>query len=132
MSYLPPFSYIKGKMRVGASNGIRRVQMDSEDFMDFIKLFLRSVDVDEAWYLEHNPDVAEAIEQGAYRSGKQHFVEEGYFEGRTPFEFKVDEQWYVSTYPDVAEGLKEGGLDSAQQHFLSYGYTEGRLPSADY
>jgi len=55
-------------MRVGASNGIRRAQMDSEDFMDFIKLFLRSVDVDEAWYLEHNPDVAEAIEQGAYRS----------------------------------------------------------------
>jgi len=132
MSYLPPFSHLKRKMRVGASNGIQRVQMDYEDCLSFIKLLLRSVEVDETWYLEQNPDVAEAIAKGAYRSGKHHFVEEGYFEGRTPYEFKVDEEWYMRTYPDVAEGLKDGALGSARQHFLSHGYTEGRLPSADY
>lgn len=132
MSYLPPFSHIKPKMRVGAAKGIQRVQMDYEDFLNFIKLFLRSVKVDETWYLEQNPDVVEAIDQGAYRSGKHHFVEDGYFEGRTPCEFEVDEDWYMRTYPDVAEGLKQGALGSAQEHFLSHGYTEGRLPSADY
>jgi hypothetical protein len=132
MSYLPPFNHFKRKMRVGAVNGAQRVQMDYEDFLSYLKLMLRSVDVDEKWYLRQNPDVAEAIAKGTYRSAKHHFVEDGYFEGRTPYEFKVDEHWYAQTYPDVAAGLKEGVLDSAQQHFLSHGYIEGRLPSAEY
>src|SRR5450631_1053695 len=114
MSYLPPFNHFKRKMRVGAVNGAQRVQMDYEDFLSYLKLMLRSVDVYEKWYLRQNPDVAEAIAKGTYRSAKHHFVEDGYFEGRTPYEFKVDEHWYAQTYPDVAAGLKEGVLDSAQ------------------
>jgi hypothetical protein len=131
MNYLPPFNNFKRKMRMSAANGTQRVQMDYEDFLGFVKLLLRSVAVDEAWYLKQNPDVAEAVAKGTYRSGKQHFVEEGYFEGRTPYEFNVDEDWYTQTYPDVAAGLKEGDLESAKQHFMSHGYVEGRLPSAD-
>jgi hypothetical protein len=131
MNYLPPFNHFKRKMRMSAANGTQRVLIDYEDFLGFVKLLLRSVAVDEAWYLKHNPDVAEAVAKGVYRSGKQHFVEEGYFEGRTPYEFSVDEDWYAQTYPDVAAGLKDGGLESAKQHFMSHGYIEGRLPSAD-
>ena len=132
MSYVPPFNHFKRKMRVSAANGTQRVQMDYEDFLGFVKLLLRGVEVDEAWYLKQNPDVAEAIAKGNYRSGKHHFVEDGYFEGRVPYEFKVDEPWYTKTYPDVALGLKDGALESAQKHYMSHGYIEGRLPSADY
>jgi hypothetical protein len=132
MSYVPPFNHFKRKMRVSAANGTQRVQMDYEDFLGFVKLLLRGVEVDEAWYLKQNPDVAEAIAKGSYRSGKHHFVEDGYFEGRVPYEFQVDEPWYTKTYPDVALGLKDGSLESAQKHFMSHGYIEGRLPSPEY
>jgi hypothetical protein len=132
MSYLPPFNHFKRKMRISAANGTQRVQMDYEDFLGFVKLLLRSVPVDEPWYLKTNPDVADAVEKGKYKSAKHHFVEDGYLEGRTPFEFQVDESWYAKTYPDVAAGLKEGALNSGKQHFWSHGYIEGRLPSEEY
>ncbi len=132
MGYVPPFSQFKRKMRMSAANGKQGAQMDYEDLVGFIKLMLRGVPVDEQWYLTQNPDVAEAISKGLYRSAKHHFVEDGYFEGRTPCEFKVDEKWYSQTYQDVAEGIKAGSLESAKQHFLSHGYIEGRLPSPEY
>ena len=42
--------------------------------------------VDERWYLEHNADVAESVRKGVVSGGEQHFVEDGYREGRLPFE----------------------------------------------
>ena len=132
MTYVPPFNHFRRKLRMSAANGPQRVQMEYDDLLDYIKLLLRSVAVDEAWYLARNPDVAQAIAKGNYRSAKHHFVEDGYFEGRMPYEFKVDEVWYAGHYPDVAAGLKEGVFDSARQHFLSHGYMEGRLPCAEY
>ena len=44
-----------------------------------------SVTIDEKWYLEQNPDVAETVKQGAYVSGQDHYDGPGYREGRLPF-----------------------------------------------
>jgi hypothetical protein len=129
MSYLPPFDVIKEKFRVVGGLGRARIDMKQSDFVDLLKLMLRAVDVKEEWYLAHYPDVAEAIKAGAYKSGKHHFVEEGYFEGRVPYEFAVDEQWYKSNYPDIAVGMQSGTLGSPKEHFLAHGYKEGRLPA---
>lgn len=37
---------------------------------------------DERWYLEHNPDVAEAVRRGQFRSGCEHWERNGRAEGR--------------------------------------------------
>ena len=42
--------------------------------------------VDERWYLEAYPDVAESVRKGVVTSGEQHFAEDGYREGRLPYE----------------------------------------------
>ena len=131
MSYIPPYEMLKQKVRVIGSNGNGnkgRIDMKYDDFTDLIKLMLRAVAVDEAWYCSRYPDVAKAIKAGTYKSAKHHFVEEGYFEDRLPYEFFVDEEWYMANYPDIAIGIKAGSLESPKEHFMSHGYKEGRLP----
>jgi hypothetical protein len=105
------------------------VEIEREAFVTLIKKLLLAVDIDEDWYRKQNPDVDAAIATGTYRSGKHHFVEEGYFEGRRGGPVKVDEEWYKKTYPDVAEGIDLGEIASAQEHFDEFGFHEGRLPA---
>ena len=88
------------------------------------------MDVDEKWYLQQYPDIAAAIATGKIKSAKDHFVNDGYFEGRLPSALQVDEKWYLQEYPDVAEGVQTGVVDSGQKHFTQIGYREGRLPFA--
>jgi hypothetical protein len=111
-------------------NGGVRTNASYDDFVNVVKLLLRGVAFDEKWYLAKYPDVAEAVAGGIFASGRQHFIEVGYFEGRRPGEFEVDEKWYVATYPDVADGIKRGKIKSALQHFNDHGYEEGRHPGA--
>jgi hypothetical protein len=60
----------------------KRVSWDNVE--EIIKLFLARVEVDEAWYCEAYPDVAEAIREGGIASAAEHFRDSGYFEGRAP------------------------------------------------
>jgi hypothetical protein len=129
VSYLPPFAFLKQKYRITAATDRDRVNLMYQDLLEIARLFLRGVAVDEAWYLEEYPDVAEAMQRGEFKSAKHHFVENGYFEGRRPHKFEIDEEWYLVTYPDVADGIEAGHIASAQEHFISNGYAEGRLPS---
>ena len=129
MTYLPPFAFLKQKYRITAATDRDRVNLMYKDLLEITRLFLRGVSVDEQWYLSEYPDVAEAINGGAFKSAKHHFVENGYFEGRRPHPITVDEEWYLLTYPDVADGVEAGHITSAQEHFVSNGYAEGRLPS---
>jgi hypothetical protein len=41
--------------------------------------------VQEAWYLKNNPDVADYLRRGLLASAQSHFEEDGYREGRLPF-----------------------------------------------
>ena len=59
---------------------------------------------------------------------RQHFVDDGYFEGRRPFAMPIDERWYLTENPDVADSIRRGDIPSAQEHFDQDGYREGRLP----
>ena len=71
---------------------------------------------------------AKVIAEGGLPSGRRHFIDDGYFEGRLPFPIKVDEQWYLAQNPDVAEDVRKGVIASGQAHFDAFGYCEGRLP----
>jgi hypothetical protein len=128
MTYLPPFNTIRSMVRIGDVQGKLTVSATYEEFLDLIRMLLAVVEVDEAWYLEKNPDVADAIKAGTVESARQHFMYNGYFEGRLPFALNVDERWYLTQNPGVAEYVRAGRLSSGQQHFDHDGYREGRLP----
>ena len=44
-----------------------------------------AITVNEAWYLNAYPDVAEAIRKKVYKSGQAHFEQVGFREGRLPY-----------------------------------------------
>ncbi|MSP01796.1 MAG: hypothetical protein EXR07_12220 [Acetobacteraceae bacterium] len=89
---------------------------------------IRGIEVDETWYARLYDDIGQAIRTGTIRSAREHFLGDGYFEGRLPFPIRVDEAWYLRQYPDVADSIRRGVLTSAQEHFDLDGYKEGRLP----
>jgi hypothetical protein len=99
-----------------------------KDLRLIVSNLLQSVEVDEEWYKQTYPGVAQAVASGAFKSAKEHFVEHGYFEGRLPKKITVDEAFYRAAYPGVAKAIEEGLVHSAQEHFEQHGMNEGRLP----
>lgn len=128
MKYLPPFEVIRRSVEIATVRGELRVSLSYDDFIKLIRSMISSVDVDEAWYNEQYEDIGGAVKAGVLQTAKQHFVDDGYFEGRWPFPIKVDEAWYLQQYPDVADCIRRGVVASAQVHFEEDGYREGRLP----
>jgi hypothetical protein len=128
VAYLPPFDKVKSLVNVSSVKGAMMVSASYDQFLEMVRAVLSAVDVDEAWYLETYPDVLTGIKKGTVRSARDHFIHNGYFEGRLPFPIKVDEDWYIGQNPLVADYIRDGQLTSGQQHFDHDGYKEGRLP----
>ena len=128
MKYLPPFVALKSSLNLTSSRGRTRVDMTYEDLQQAIRTLLTVVEVDEAYYLARNPDVAAGIRQGDIRSAREHFVDHGYFEGRLPYRIEVDETWYKENHPDLADSIGQGQYPTGQDHFDGPGYPEGRQP----
>lgn len=128
MKYIPPFDMIRRSVEISTVKGELRVNVSYEDFINLLKTMLAGIDVNEQWYLQAYDDIARAVREGLIKSAKQHFVDDGYFEGRMPFPIEVDERWYLEQNPDVAESVRRGVIESGQAHFQEDGYREGRLP----
>ncbi len=80
---------------------------------------------DADFYLANNPDVAAAVDAGAFGSAFEHFFLFGAEEGRDP-SAAFDTAFYLATNPDVFGAVDAGGFDSAFQHFILFGQFEGR------
>ncbi len=128
MKYVPPFDLIRRSVEISTVKGELRVNVSYEDFISLLKTMLAGIEVDEEWYLKTYEDIARAVREGTVKSAKQHFIDDGYFEGRMPFPIKVDETWYLRENPDVAESVRRGIIESGQTHFQEDGYREGRMP----
>jgi hypothetical protein len=128
MKYIPPFEILKSYVSTNADSGELMVTCTYEAFVGMIRRVLLGVDVDEAWYLSHYTDIADAIEKGLVTDARSHFINDGYFEGRMPFPIRVDEAYYLGRNAGVADFVRRGLLESGQQHFDENGYKEGRLP----
>ncbi len=128
MDYIPPFEIVRGRLTLTNLRGKLMVSSSYDEIVEMIKLLLTNINVDEAWYLRQNPDIAEAIKAGHVKSARLHFIHNGYFEGRRPFPITVDEKFYFAQYPEIAEAVRRGEIESAQRHFDDHGYREGRLP----
>jgi len=128
VKYVPPFDLIRRSVEISTVKGELRVNVSYEDFIRLLKMLVAGIEVDEEWYLRTYDDIAQAVTEGTISSAKQHFVDDGYFEGRMPFPVAVDERWYMQQNPDVAESVRRGIIESAQAHFQEDGYREGRMP----
>ena len=128
MKYLPPFDLIRRSVEISTVKGELRVSVAYDDFIRILRMLNSGIEVNEEWYLREYEDIAEAIRDGSVESAKQHFMEDGFFEGRLPFPMPVDERWYLEENADVAESVRKGVVGSGQQHFTEDGYREGRLP----
>ncbi|MBO0343972.1 hypothetical protein J0X15_01970 [Roseibium sp. CAU 1637] len=78
---------------------------------------------DEVFYLNQNPDVAEAVQKGLIASGEAHYDAYGWKEGRDPAPL-FDTSFYLQENPDVAAA----GINPFT-HYNTYGAVEGRNPS---
>ncbi len=128
MRYLPPFDILKSYLSMSTVGGELMVSCTYENLIQMLRRMIVGIQVDEQWYLTRYPDIAEAIQKGIVSSPQAHFVNDGYFEGRMPFEIKVDERYYLRENSGVADYVRKGLLTSGQQHFDENGYQEGRLP----
>jgi hypothetical protein len=128
VKYLPPFEVLKSFLTISNVKGELMVSCSYENLVQMLRRVISGVEVDERWYLERYPDIADAIEKGFVQSARLHFVNDGFFEGRLPFPIHVDERYYLSQNTGVAEYVRKGMLESGQQHFDENGYAEGRLP----
>lgn len=128
VKYIPPFELIRRSIEIATVRGELRVNVSYEEFVKILRTMISGIEINEAWYLATYEDIASAIRQGIVHSAKQHFVDDGYFEGRLPFPIVVDDRWYLGQNPDVATSIREGVVPTAQAHFDEDGYREGRLP----
>lgn len=86
----------------------------------------------EAQYLKNNPDVAEAVKAGVFRSAHEHFIQHGKDEGRAfePGIVAVERAAsanYLRANPDVLDAIRTGGsIRTAREHFETFGANEGR------
>jgi sulfotransferase family protein len=81
---------------------------------------------DPTWYLLRYPEIASAIERGAWRCALHH-----YLANDTPTRFdpspEFSEALYLSRYPDVAAAVQLGDFRNGYAHFIHIGLAEGRL-----
>jgi len=128
VKYLPPFDLIRRSVEIATVKGELQVTVSYDNFINILRLMISGIEVNEEWYMQAYEDIGQAIREGLIQSAKQHFIDDGYFEGRLPFPMEVDERWYLEQNPDVAERVRTGVVSSGQQHFSEDGYREGRLP----
>ncbi len=103
----------------------------SKNLFDLLlKIAISASEFDERFYLEQNPDVRAAIAKGVLKTGREHFINKGFSEGRHGADPVVDEKWYLAAYPDVAKAVKTGKIGSASEHYAITGWREGRAANA--
>ncbi|WP_045221768.1 hypothetical protein [Desulfonatronum thioautotrophicum] len=84
------------------------------------------------WYLENNPDVRIALDQGRISSAYEHYITWGARELRQPNEL-FDPWYYMSFNPDVRAAIENGDFEGNPfNHFVANGLQEGRKPSMFY
>ena len=89
---------------------------------------------DEGFYLETNPDVADAVAHGGFADGRSHWMDYGRMEGRLPNPHydegeTVNEAWYLSAYPMVRIDIANGRAQDPEHHFRTLGQYRGYRPN---
>lgn len=84
VSTFPPFHVVAARLGGDPRRNDGTITVELSTVLQLLKLFVSAVVVDEVRYRRAYPDVAQAIEEGTIPSARSHFIESGYFEGRSP------------------------------------------------
>ena len=106
--------------------------VDKYFLVRLLKSHVGRIHFDEAFYFARYPDIKQAVDAGKVPSAKSHYLTDGYYEHRLPYEIVVDADWYLQQYPDVQKAVAAQQFESAQMHFEEAGYREGREPYAGF
>ena len=88
MKYLPPFEVLRSFLAITNVEGELMVSCSYENLIQMLRQMIIGVEVDESWYLQRYPDIAEAIELGDIGSAQEHFDSNGFAEGRLPYDIE--------------------------------------------
>jgi hypothetical protein len=131
--YVPHFGAILNNLGIAADEF--QTKQSVEVPVPLLKMLLQiavaSGDFNKDGYLSENPDIANAVRTTDINP-LRHYIEFGFFEGRTGACPPVDEFWYRNTYADIDSAVQRGDLASGREHFTIQGAAEGRAPSARY
>lgn len=98
-------------------------------FRELLRSAVKTIPVDEAWYVTEYEDIAKAVKSGLVESPRQHYHSTGYFENRFPYKVPVDESYYLKANEDVAKAVGDRRMKSGYEHWERHGIWEGRPPS---
>nr|WP_298797999.1 hypothetical protein [uncultured Acetobacter sp.] len=127
-----PYSFLADSLGFSSTHSAEQtVTLPSSLFVFLIENYLLHQPFNEENYLHTNPDVADAIQAGTLKSGKQHYVTQGYWEERDGAGPSFSEEWYVRQNPDVAIAVQRGECPSGAVHYGRYGRQEGRCPNPE-
>jgi hypothetical protein len=130
MNFVPPYSCINRGFGADSPSleEAEKVTVSRQLLEFLLRCVLVHVEFDEEQYQTCNPDVAAAIRWSTIKSGREHFVTAGYFEGRSGG-VCVDEAWYLVRNPDVAAARAAGKFESAAAQYRLTGASEWRAPN---
>jgi hypothetical protein len=131
MEYLPHIDMFLRALRINKERlgSKTKIAIDAKLLRHLLQALAEAAPFSDEFYLRNNPDVAEAHAAGQIESLHAHFVEQGYFEGRSGAAPLVNEAFYTSAYADVAEAVRRGDVASGTEHYLRSGAAEGRMPN---
>ncbi len=131
MEYLPHIDMFLRALRINRERlaSKTKIAVDAKLLRHMLQSLAEAAPFSDEFYLRNNPDVAEAHAAGQIADLRAHFVEQGYFEGRSGAAAMVNEAYYTSTYGDVAEAVRRGDVASGDEHYLRSGAAEGRVPN---
>jgi hypothetical protein len=126
--YLPPFDVLLLGLGIRAQDMEAPSVAVSAPFLRFMLGELaRGAPFDAPWYAAQYPDLGEASAAGGPEWLHEHFVTQGYFEGRLPHEPTLDADWYFRHYRDVWATYSQRLQEALRDHFATQGVAEGRV-----
>lgn len=84
---------------------------------------------DEDYYLKSYLDVKEAVKNGTFKSGYEHYMQCGYQEGRS-FVCGFHDIYYQQYNSDVKRAINFGYFKCGLDHYLKFGNKEERIIDA--
>ncbi|MCC5963599.1 MAG: hypothetical protein JJU09_10760 [Rhodobacteraceae bacterium] len=110
----------------GYDKGYEDVAVNRDGLTRLIQHYVARFPLDEEWYRAVNPDVDAAIQSGGIATATEHFISQGYLEGRAYCPADFDETAYLELNPDLRAAREDGNIPDLRVHFVRSGYAEGR------
>jgi hypothetical protein len=128
--FVPPWCLIMKSLEQESGHGEDDMAIPRKLLRFLLRCLLDHTDFDEKQYRECNPDVAAAIREKVFTSGRDHFTKVGYFEDRKGAT-SVHEIWYLARNPDVAAAKQSGAVESGEMQYRLAGAHEWREPNPE-